>query len=1196
MRCVGSCKGAFHIRTAFESHRDDQYPLKNSSILDSGTTIHIFNEISRFIDFRASPPGDYIWAGDNKVRILGYGKVQVRISNKADGKTFILCLRDVAYCPDFACNLVSLFRLHEQGFWWDNRPAVNALCTISDNRQIANLEVHFDQFVLEYLPLGIPKSTFLTRRNNFNSWTKRKPVSADAWRWHLRLGHPGREALEHFVGASTGAKIRGPLTVECDSCGLSKITKQISREKRDFQQGPGLQLAVDFHDYEKGYEGYTDLMLITDRWSGFIWDYYLEDRTSETIIQALRHLLQTLERYKIHPRVVECDNEIYSVKPRVRSWLEKEGKIKVEPSAPYTQSQNGAAERSGGVVKEKGNAMREGAKLPAFLWPEIQRAAVYLSNRTPRYTFNWKTPIDRFYTYLAHQDGVVTEDRKPQQAHLKVYGCKAFAMNTEAHKKSKRLERFNAKAWIGYLVGYQSTNIYRIWVPKLNRVVCVRDVIFDEETVFDGNIETLKDDLLHVTSKEFEELINRLDVSKNSGNSTQEEETNPETDDSDVVFRGFFDADDNLVEMAQSALDLLEQTDSNEMEWENPYPTPAPTPPSSLPACLFAASIGDESNDSGDAEFLNPWKAAFNAGRLIQPIRRYGDKVINYARLERLLRQPGGLSKIHRHDLPEAPKWHRDLVKHPLGLLFEQAERDHLQGHEKMRTWIETPREQANGKQILDCMWVYTYKFDKHGRLQKCKARLVVRGDQQPRGDGTRDTYAATLAVRSFRILMAIAARFDLELLQYDAVNAFVNADLDEDVYMRMPPGYRKAGNVLHIKKALFGLRKSPLLWQRFFRKSLLEIGFQSIPHEPCCLSRDGILIFFYVDDIVLAYQKMKESLVQEIVRSIKARYKLSGGEALQWFLGIEVIRDRKERKIWLSQASYIEKIARLMTTKQPDETPMNPIELQPYTGKASQQSIQQFQRKIGSIMYAAVVTRLDVAFAASRLSRFLVNPSDLHHAAADRVLSYLERTKTLALLMGQGDDFVVYSDASFADNTLDRKSSQAYLMRLFGGIVGWRANKQSTVTTSTTEAELLALSQAAKEGEFVSRLLRELTIRLDKTYTQIYCDNLQTIRLINEEIARLQTRLRHVDIHNHWLRQEVQDGRIKVEYKPSSRMLADGLTKALPTVKFVEFVRQVGLVGIPEQLATARSNLLPMISEEDLNIDLINVQFNQYA
>jgi hypothetical protein len=166
-----------------------------------------------------------------------------------------------------------------------------------------------------------------------------------------------------------------------------------------------------------------------------------------------------------------------------------------------------------------------------------------------------------------------------------------------------------------------------------------------------------------------------------------------------------------------------------------------------------------------------------------------------------------------------------------------------------------------------------------------------------------------------------------------------------------------------------------------------------------------------------------------------------------------------------------------------------------------------------------------------------------------------------------QEDTFTVASDASFADNSLDRKSSQAYAMKLFGSLIGWRANKQDTVTTSTTEAELLALSQAAKEGQYISRLLRELAVRLEDHRIEIQCDNTQTIRLVNEEITRLQTKLRHVDIHNHWLRQEVFQKRIRVVHTKSRDMIADGLTKALPNEDFVRFRDHMGLVDIGERI-----------------------------
>jgi Reverse transcriptase (RNA-dependent DNA polymerase) len=356
-------------------------------------------------------------------------------------------------------------------------------------------------------------------------------------------------------------------------------------------------------------------------------------------------------------------------------------------------------------------------------------------------------------------------------------------------------------------------------------------------------------------------------------------------------------------------------------------------------------------------------------------------------------------------------------------------------------------------------------------------------------------------------------AQFDLELIQFDVVNAFVNAQLDEEIYMRLPPGYRKPGVVLQLQRALFGLRKAPLLWQKHFTGTLERLGFQRIPHEPCCYSRDGVLIFFYVDDIVIAFEKgpRKRALVDQITAELKATYTLTGGESLQWFLGIEILRDRQRRLIWLWQGDYIDKIGKLFVKNDPSAPPVTPMrnkELFPYDGKATFTSINQYQKKIGSILYAAVITRPDIAFAVSRLARFNTNPGPEHHSEADRVIRYLDGTKNLALRLGGSDLFEVASDSSFADNILDRKSSQAYVMKLFGGTIGWRANKQDTVTTSTTEGELLALAQAAKEAMFISRLVKELGVTLDDSRINIQCDNKMTIRLVHEDIARLQTKL----------------------------------------------------------------------------------------
>lgn len=242
-------------------------------------------------------------------------------------------------------------------------------------------------------------------------------------------------------------------------------------------------------------------------------------------------------------------------------------------------------------------------------------------------------------------------------------------------------------------------------------------------------------------------------------------------------------------------------------------------------------------------------------------------------------------------------------------------------------------------------------------------------------------------------------------------------------------------------------------------------------------------------------------------------------------------------------------------------------------SGIASRESIHLFQQKIGSALFDAVTTRLDIAFTLSKLLQFLTNPSAQHHEAATRLLEYLFATKEYAIQYEEGDmevrAFLCYSDASFADNK-DRKSSQGWIMTLFGGPIAWKASKQATVTTSSTEAELLALSETTKEAMYLRRLFEAIGLRLDEDLA-IDCDNTQTINLVTKDDMKLNTRLRHVDIHNHWLRQEYREGRVNIRWLKTDQMPADGLTKALPRQKHEAFIKLVGMMDISSRLDNER-------------------------
>lgn len=534
--------------------------------------------------------------------------------------------------------------------------------------------------------------------------------------------------------------------------------------------------------------------------------------------------------------------------------------------------------------------------------------------------------------------------------------------------------------------------------------------------------------------------------------------------------------------------------------------------------------------------------------------------------------QPQGATQDRRlvKDLPPPPPSKSAMLKHPFRKEFEEAERAHMETHRQSQSFTEVPKAEARRETKLGSMWVYTYKQDEAGRLAKFKARLVIRGDMEPKTG--EDVYAATLASRSFRVLMALTAKYDLETVQMDAVNAFMNAKLDRAVYMYPPQGHAEAGKVFRLNKAMYGLRKSPLLWQQELSKTLRDLGFQEVPQEPCVMINNGVIAFYFVDDIVLIYPRHQKQKADGILSQLRSKYEFKGGGPIEWFLGVDVIRDRAQRKLWLSQASYIEKIFFLLADNREPRTsitvPMLAEELLICHDIPTKEGLRSFQSIVGSILYAAIITRPDIAFVASRLAQHNTRPGPKHHAAAEHALHYLINTKDLALEYDgnrSDDGWIIASDASFADNH-DRKSSQGWIMLLCGGSIAWRATKQTTVTTSTTEAELLAVSETAREAMFMARILKMLDEELDRPLV-IQCDNLQTVRLLTKNDAVLTTRLRHVDIHNHWLRQEVQRKHINVEWIETSKMVADGLTKALPRLKFEAFRKACGIRPIAHLL-----------------------------
>lgn len=237
------------------------------------------------------------------------------------------------------------------------------------------------------------------------------------------------------------------------------------------------------------------------------------------------------------------------------------------------------------------------------------------------------------------------------------------------------------------------------------------------------------------------------------------------------------------------------------------------------------------------------------------------------------------------------------------------------------------------------------------------------------------------------------------------------------------------------------------------------------------------------------------------------------------------------------------------------------------------------YQELVGHLAFLTQYTRPDLARAHVIHASHLTNPGQAHLESVRRVWRHILETKYLALQAQAIDEggiqeylttpqeyrdpiFFGASDAAFADDVETRQSSQGYIFQLFGMTVDWKSTLQRTVTKSTTEAELLALSLVGSEMEEWCRLFNGLYLKINQTPI-IWCDNQQTVGIVTKEQDKLSTKLKHVDIHQSWVRQEVEQNRLHVQWRSTSQMPADGMTKMLPRQKHTEFVQQLHLLDI---------------------------------
>lgn len=211
------------------------------------------------------------------------------------------------------------------------------------------------------------------------------------------------------------------------------------------------------------------------------------------------------------------------------------------------------------------------------------------------------------------------------------------------------------------------------------------------------------------------------------------------------------------------------------------------------------------------------------------------------------------------------------------------------------------------------------------------------------------------------------------------------------------------------------------------------------------------------------------------------------------------------------------------------------------------------YREAVESLMFLAIISRPDIAFAVNNVSKFLNNHNASHWQAVKRIFAYLINNIDLGIEYHGNDNEFEFSDADYANDIETRRSTSGYVFSIAHGLVTWSSQRQKLVSMSTAESEYIAAASAAKEAVWLRNLLDDIGYRCGKP-TILYVDNQSTIRLIKN--SEFHKRTKHIDIRHHFIREKVEQGDIEVKYVPTNYQRADILTKHFPESIFVRCVR----------------------------------------
>ncbi|KAG7565068.1 Zinc finger CCHC-type superfamily [Arabidopsis suecica] len=468
-----------------------------------------------------------------------------------------------------------------------------------------------------------------------------------------------------------------------------------------------------------------------------------------------------------------------------------------------------------------------------------------------------------------------------------------------------------------------------------------------------------------------------------------------------------------------------------------------------------------------------------------------------------------------------------------------------------------------NGHKAIGVKWVYKAKKNSKGEVERYKARLVAKGYSQRAGIDYDEVFAPVARLETVRLIISLSAQNKWKIHQMDVKSAFLNGDLEEEVYIEQPQGYIVKGEenkVLRLKKALYGLKQAPRAWNTRIDKYFKEKDFIKCPYEHALyikIQKDDILIAcLYVDDLI--FTGNNPSMFEEFKKEMTKEFEMTDIGLMSYYLGIEV--KQEDNGIFITQEGYAKEV--LKKFKMDDSNPVTtPMECGIKLSKNEEgegMDPTTFKSLVGSLRYLTC-TRPDILYAVGVVSRYMEHPTTTHFKAAKRILRYIKGTINYGLHYSTSNDYklVGYSDSDWGGDVDDRKSTSGFVFYIGDTAFTWMSKKQPIVTLSTCEAEYVAATSCVCHAIWLRNLLKELSLPQDEP-TKIFVDNKSAIALAKNPVFH--DRSKHIDTRYHYIRECVNKKDVLLEYVKTHDQVADIFTKPL---KREDFIKMRSLLGV---------------------------------